>query len=168
MSGKWLVLEPLTNYLSNGESANVNIAFELNMASDTLCNYFGKDYFQFAGNELPFEQEFESVALTAFPGYLGAKEGDNLFLSLVGASQFSAPANVEVCPGGQTAKIYTAAFCFAISLPPPGSPPQNICDSKNVVHMAKFPNSETEIVGKTWEQLVRELAEQTDDDLQIC
>ena len=153
----------MTNYYSNGEMAEVNIAIEFNMAqSNTLCNYFGKNYFQFAGTQLPFEQEFESVALTAFPGYLGAKEGDNLFLSFVGASQFSAPGNVEVCPGGQTAKIYNDAFCFV------SDDGQNICDSKNVVHMAKFPDSETEIVGKTWEQLVKELEEQTDDDLQFC
>ena len=156
-------MEPLTTYYSDDRTTNnANVAFELNSASDTLCNYFGNEYFQFVEDPLPFQESFQLVALTGFPGYLGAKEGDSQFLSLAGAfPDFYAPANVEVCPGGQTATIYRDAFCFVQN-------GENVCDSKNVVHMAKFPDPETEIVGKTYAQLVKELEEQTDDDLQFC
>jgi hypothetical protein len=166
IAGKWLSLFPLTTYFSTGESADVNIALELISASDSLCNYFGNEYLQDADSfEDPvFQQSAGSLAVTAFPGYLGAKEGDNLFLSLAGraGNESYAPANVEVCPGGQTAKIYIDAFCFV-------QDGQNVCSSKNDVILAKFPDSATQIVGKTQSQLLDELEEQTDDvQLQFC
>ncbi|GMI45902.1 hypothetical protein TrCOL_g698 [Triparma columacea] len=163
MSGKWLFVEPLTTYFSDDRvPANVNIAFELISASDTLCNYFGKEYG--TGSQNPFRQAFATVALTTFPGYLGAKEGDNLFLSFAGEGK-SAPANVEVCVFDeafvglnptQTAKFYIDAFCYV------SDDGQNVCTSKSVVNMAKFPDSATQIVGKTHAQLMEELKKQTD------
>jgi hypothetical protein len=153
-------LEPLTTYFSDSSiaTANLHIAFEFNKAqSTTLCNYFGKEYGEYvASPQTKFQPEFEPVALTSFPGYLGAKDGDIQFLSFAGAyPEFYAPGNVQVCPGGQIASIYRDAKCFAFN----GT---NYCDSKNVMRMAKFPNPETEIVGKTHAQLVMELREQTD------
>jgi hypothetical protein len=153
-------VEPLTTYFSDDRvPSNVNIALELNMASDTLCNYFGKEYG--TGSQNPFQQEFATVALTAFPGYLGAKEGNNLFFSFAGEGK-SAPANVEACVGEafvgnptQTAKFYIDAFCYV------SDDGQNVCTSKSVVNMVKFPDSETQIVGKNHSQLIEELQKQT-------
>ena len=151
ISGIWLVLEPLTTYYSNGVVDNEYVAFEFDMAQpNTPCNYFGEEYYHRVQNPQIQFQQFLKVALTAFPGYLGAKEGDNQFLSFVGASQFSAPGNVEVCPGGQTAKIYRDDTCL-----------DGYCTSKSVMRMAKFPDPNTQIVGKTHSQLVKELEEQT-------
>ena len=146
-------MEPLTTYFSNNATAHVQVVFEFNKAqSNTPCNYFGKEYGEYvASPQTPFQPEFEPVALTAFPGYLGAKEGDNQFLSLAGAnSEFYAPGSVEVCSGGQTARIYRDAKCFV-------SDGQNICDSKNIMFMVKFSDPDTVIVGKTHSQLVAEL-----------
>jgi hypothetical protein len=151
-------LSPLTTYFSDGEIVGVNVALELNMASDTLCNYFGNQYFQAPGVPA-FQGVAGSVALTAFPGYLGAKEGDNLFLSLAGTG--NGPGSVEVCPGGQVAKVYNDASCFVVD-------GENVCSSILPLYMAKFPDSSTQIVGKSWLELITELVEQTDDDLQLC
>jgi hypothetical protein len=121
------------------------------MASDTLCNYFGKEYYQFVEDTGPFEEsETAEVAITSFPGYLGAKEGDELFISLAGQGDGYAPGTGQVCPGGQTASIFRDALCF-----------DDICTSKSVMLLAKFPDPETQIVGKTYKQLVEELVKQT-------
>ena len=152
ISGIWLVLEPLTTYYSNSELyANAYVAFEFDMAQpNTPCNYFGEEYYHRVQDpQIQFEQ-FVEVALTSFPGYLGAKEGDNQFLSFASVGKGAAPGSVEVCPGGQTAKIYRDPVCL-----------DGYCTSKSVMRMAKFPERNTQIVGKTHSQLVKELEEQT-------
>jgi hypothetical protein len=150
-------LIPLTNYVSTQTIVDISIALDLKPAT-TLCNYFGNFYLQ--GAEVPaFQPSAGSVALTAFPGYLGAKEGDNLFLSFAGTG--NAPGSVEVCPGGQAAKVYRDAECFVVD-------GENVCVSSSTLYMAKFPDNETQIVGKSWDQLIMEMGVQTDDDLQLC
>ena len=153
-------MSPLTNYYSDGvdSGVDVNVALDIISASDTLCNYFGNQYFQAPGVPA-FQGVAGSVALTAFPGYLGAKEGDNLFFSLADTENSS--GSVEVCPGGQAAKIYNDASCFVVD-------GENVCSSTLPLYMAKFPDSSTQIVGKSWLELIDELVEQTDDDLQFC
>ena len=144
-------MEAYTTYYSDDRRVDAYIAFEFDMAQpNTLCNYFGEEYLNKVEEpELQFQQSVP-VALTSFPGYLGAKEGDNQFLSFQPAGENSAPGSAEVCPGGQTAKIYRDAFCV-----------DDYCTSKTVMRMAKFPDPGTVIVGKTHSQLVDELLEQT-------
>ena len=117
----------------------------------TPCNYFGKEYYQqVQAPEIAFRQSDVLVALTTFPGYMGAMEGDNQFLSFAGPS---GSGNVQVCPSGKSAKIYRDAFCFDVD-------GDVVCDSKNFMFMVKFPNPNTVIVGKTHSELVDELVEE--------
>ncbi|GMI48899.1 hypothetical protein TrCOL_g5543 [Triparma columacea] len=159
ISGKWLVLDSLTTYQNNGFVANAYVAFDLILASDTLCNYFGREYYHDVEDpQIKFEEEPNKlVALTSFPGYLGAKEGDNQFLSFASDGKGAAPGSVEVYPGGNTATIYRDAICGFFA---PGSQ-GNDCTSKSVMRMAKFPDQDTVIIGKTHSQLVDELEVQT-------
>ncbi|GMI35852.1 hypothetical protein TrRE_jg10963 [Triparma retinervis] len=158
ISGKWLVLNPLTTYLNDDSTSNVYTVFEFNKAKpDTPCNYFGQEYFQQVQDpQREFEQS-DSVALTTFPGYMGAREGDNQFLSLDGAGDGFAPGSAEFCQSGKSAKIYREAVCYD----------GTSCSSKNVMFMVKFPNPNTEIVGKTHSQLADELLLQTGSDLDL-
>ena len=156
ISGKWLVLNPLTTFLNDDSTSNVYTVFEFNMAQpDTPCNYFGEEYYQQVRDpEIAFTKQKTPVALTTFPGYMGAREGDNQFLSFAGV-RTSAPGSAEFCPCGNSAKLYRDAFCID----------GDVCISKNVMFMVKFPDPDTVIVGKTHSELVVELVEQTGKNL---
>ena len=151
-------MDPLTTYYDDGDTANVDVVFEFNMAqSDTPCNYFGTEYFHPVDPEIEFAEPGLQVALTTFPGYRGAREGDNQFVSFAGGgAQNSAPGSAEFCPCGKSAKLYRDALCLDDF---------GICFSKNVMFMVKFPDPDTVIVGKTHSELVVELVEQTGKNL---
>ena len=152
-------MNSLTTYQNNGFVDNAYVAFDLSLASDTLCNYFGREYYHDVKDpQIEFEEEPNKlVALTSFPGYLGAKDGDNQFLSFASVGKGVPPGSVEVYPGGNTATIYRDAICGFFAPDSKG----NDCTSKSVMRMAKFPDPNTQIVGKTHSQLVKELEEQT-------
>ena len=145
-------MDPLTTYYSDGRpTVQGNTVFSFSQAEpDTSCNYFGEQYFVNiidGTREIPFLGTI-GLALTTFPGYLGAKEGDNQFLSLAGANSGYAPGNVQVCKNGNTAKIYRDALCV-----------DDFCTSKNVMYMVRFPEPVV-IINKTYSQLQYELGTQ--------
>ncbi|GMH72915.1 hypothetical protein TrRE_jg9267 [Triparma retinervis] len=158
ISGDWLVLDPLTTYYNDDTpTAHVSVVFRFAQSdSNTPCNYFGQEYFVNVDDTTPeiAFQHYVAVALTNFPGYMGAMEGDKQFLSLAGQGDAYAPGNVQVCKCGNTAKIFRDAKCFG----------DNTCDSKNVMYMVRFPEP-VEIVGHTHSELVKELIEQTGRDI---
>ncbi|GMI42446.1 hypothetical protein TrCOL_g4784 [Triparma columacea] len=167
ISGDWLVLDPLTTYYNDGRPiVQGNAVFRFSQAEpNTSCNYFGLQYFVNiidGTDEIPFLGNI-GLALTTFPGYLGAMEGDEQFLSLAGPPRY-APGNVQVCKNGNTAKIYRDALCVENGA--------TVCTSKNVMYMVRFPEP-VEIVNKTYSQLANELgtqlARQADiDSYQFC
>ena len=89
---------------------------------------------------------------------MGAKEGDNQFLSLAGAnSELYAPGNVQVGRDGKTALVYRDAKCFG-----------DTCDSKSVMRMVRFPEHlGLAILGKKHSELYVSLEEQTGNILDL-
>jgi hypothetical protein len=153
-------LDPLTTYYSDDTpTAHVSVVFSFTQAepNNTSCNYFGQEYYVDVDdeNEKPFEKSI-AVALTTFPGYMGAKEGDNQFLSLAGAnSELYAPGNVQVGKDGKTALVFRDAKCFG-----------DTCDSKSVMRMVRFPEPlGLAIPGKKHSDLYVSLEEQTGNNL---
>jgi hypothetical protein len=143
-------LDPLTTYYSDDTpTAHVSVVFSFSKAdSNTSCNYFGQEYYVDVDdeNEKPFEKSI-AVALTTFPGYMGAKEGDNQFLSLAGANSEYAPGNVQVGKDGKTALVFRDAKCFG-----------DTCDSKSVMRMVRFPEPLEQILGKKYSELGAQLS----------
>ena len=157
-------MEPVTTYYTDRPIVDANVAFEIIQSGlaegvdvDTPCNYFGLEYYHKVGAEAVYtEDPTILVSFTNFPYYNGNREGDNQFLSLAGFGNF-APGNVVLCPSGSFATIYRDSFCFAGGF----GDGQEVCTNKSISYMVKFPDPDTVIVGKSQNELLLELVEQT-------
>ncbi|GMI30158.1 hypothetical protein TrRE_jg12730, partial [Triparma retinervis] len=88
------------------------------------------------------------VALTIFPDFMGARDGDSQSASIAGpAGAYGAwaPGRVEICSCGTRAIIYRDAICDTVL-------GIDQCKSKSVMYLAKLPESSV-IEGKTYDEL---------------
>ena len=138
ISGTWLAIDLLTTYFSDDRATSSDyVAFNFDKSDENSnCNYFGTEFI--ADDK---DKKFDSsrqIALTTFPGYMGAKEGDNQFLSFAGPGNV-APGSIEVSPDGGSAVMFRDALCT-----------DTVCTSKSVLHMVKLPSPVEDVGDKSY------------------